>query len=293
MVFQLTTAPPDVDWDEAEVVDEQGRRSDGNPDFVFARLPGQDVIRIPGAADYYVSDHGITCHLVDQRHLYLVEIALLGMVFAFWLERRGTVTLHASVAVVGDAAVGFLGASGGGKTSTLLACLAGGHALLTDDLLAVREESTRVRAERGYPALRLLPEQVERFVGQSPAELALLHPDFEKRRALVGDGGFGRFADGPARLRRLYLPERLTTAGATVHVEPLRPDEAVMTLLRHSFLPREVQRFGWQARRLAQIPGMTRHLQVSRLRYPSGFERLPEVVAAVERDLAGSRLAVT
>lgn len=277
-------APSWVDWSAATVVDEQGRRSDGSPDFVFARFPSHDAIRIPGALDFYVSDDRVTCHVVDGRHGYLVEIALLGMVLAFWLERRGTLTLHASVAVLEGAAVGFLGSSGGGKTSTLLACLARGHALLTDDLLAVRQEEDHVRAERGYPALRLLPEQVARFVGDDHA-LPLLHPAFEKRRVLVGNGGFGRFADGAAPLRRLYLPERGPATHASVVIEPLRADEAVVTLLRQSFLPREVQRFGWQARRLAEMPALVRHLSVARLRYPAGFDRLAEVIAAVERDL--------
>lgn len=293
LVFTCVDETPSwADWSTATVVDEQGRRADGSPDFVFARFASHDAIRIPGAVDFYVFDDRVTCHVVDERHRYLVEIALLGMVLAFWLERRGTLTLHASVAVVDGSAVGFLGSSGGGKTSTLLACLDRGHALLTDDLLAVREQGDHVRAERGYPALRLLPEQVARFVG-SDEDLPLLHPDFEKRRVSVGDGGFGPFADGAAPLRRLYLPERGPAADAPVVIERLRPDEAVMTLLRHSFLPREVQRFGWQPRRLAEMPGIVRHLSVARLRYPSGFARLPEVIAAVERDLGTEACAVS
>lgn len=293
LVFTCVNEPPSwVDWSAGTVVDEQGRRPDGSPEFVFVRFPSHDVIRIPGALDFYVFDDRVTCHVVDDRHGYLVEIALLGMVLAFWLERRATLTLHASVAVLNGAAVGFLGSSGGGKTSTLLGCLARGHALLTDDLLAVREQDDHVRAERGYPALRLLPEQVASFVG-GDHDLPLLHPGFEKRRVLVGDGGFGRFADGAAPLLRLYLPERGPAQDAPVVIERLRPDEAVMTLLRHSFLPREVQRFGWQARRLTEMPGIVRHVSVARLRYPSGFDRLPEVIAAVEQDLGPGDVAVS
>lgn len=285
VVFSCVSgAPPWADWQVAEVVDEQGLRKDGSPDFVFARFPSHDAIRITEAVDFYVSDHEVICHLLDEELRYLVEIALLGMVFAFWLERRGTLTLHASVAVVEDAAVAFLGGSGGGKTSTLVACLARGHALLVDDLLAVREQGGQILGERGYPALRLLPEQADRFLG-GHEDLPLLHPHFTKRRALIGPGAFGRFADGPAPIRRLYLPERLAPVDAEVEIERLRADEAVMALMRHSFLPREMQRFGWQPRRLPGLTTIAAAAPVARLRYPSGFDRLPDVLRHVELDL--------
>lgn len=284
----LTVGGPggdEVDWTTAEQLDVQGRRADGEPDFVFARFPSHDAVRITGALDFHVHDDRISCHVLDPRHEYLVDIAFLGMVMSFWLERRGVPTLHASVAVVDGGAVGFLGNKGGGKTSTLAACMQRGHPLLTDDLLALHRTAAGVAVERGFPALRLWPEQVERFVG--PYEhLSVVHPDFAKRRVPVGPGGFGSFAAGAAPLKALYLPERPADA-VDVEVVRLTDDEAVMALLRHSFLPREVQRFGWQPQRLAVFADVVRTVPVARLRYPSGFPRLPEVVAALERELTG------
>lgn len=284
LVFRcVRQAPGDVDWSGAEVVDEQGRQQDGSADFVFARLEDRDAVRIPGALDFYLSDTEIVCHLVDERHTYLIEIALLGLVLSLWLERRGTTTLHASVVTMDDAAVGFLGTSGGGKTSTLAGCLARGHALLADDLLALREDDGGFLGERGYPALRLWPEQADRFVGHHE-DLPVLHPDFSKRRVVVGPGSFGRFASGPAPLRRLYLPER--HEGSTpVELERVRSDEALMALLRHSFLPREVQRFGWQPRRLGVLARLAATVPVVRVRYPSGFDLLPEMLSQLEADV--------
>ncbi len=280
----VTAAPEEADWQRAQVVDAQGRRADGDPDFVFARLPSHDVVRITGAADFHVFDDRIVCHLLDDRHEYLVDIAFLGMVLAFWLERRGTPTLHASVAIVGDQAIGFLANKGGGKTSTLAACMAAGHALLTDDLLALTGAGAHQRVERGFPALRLWPEQVTHFVG--PYEgLPVVHPDYDKRRVRVGAGGFGRFASTAAPLRRLYLPERLPESAGQIRLEPLPAAEAVMTLLRHSFLPREVQRFGWQPQRLAPFSRLVGTVPVVRLRYPSGLDRLPALVSRLEQDL--------
>lgn len=285
LLVDVTDGPPEgIDWSTARVVDAQGRRADGEPDFLFARFDGYDALRITGALDFYVHDDRITCHVLDRRHEYLIDIAFLGMVMSFWFERRGVPTLHASVAVVDGGAVAFLANKGGGKTSTLAAVLRRGHALLTDDMCALRRAGSSTFVERGFPALRLWPAQVEEFVGPHQ-HLSPVHPDHDKRRVPVGADGFGSFAPAAAPLRALYLPERLPDADRDVEIVRLGPDEAVMALLRQSFLPREVQRFGWQPGRLQAFAEIASTVPVAQLRYPSGFPRLPTVVDAVEREL--------
>lgn len=271
--------PPDA------LVDAQGRRDDGEADFAFFRCEDRDVIRITGATDFTIGDHDIACRLVDGRHAYLVEIALLGMVFALWLERRGVPTLHASAAVVDGRAVGFLANKGAGKTSLAAACVQAGHQMHADDLLALAVSSDTVAVERGWPALRLWPDQIRYFVGYIDG-LPAVHPDYDKVRVPVG-GQFGRFSVGAAPLARLYLPARTDDPQAPVEIARLRPRDAIMALVRHSFLPREVQRYGLQAQRLRHLARALGEVQVKQLRYPTGLDRLPEVVAAVESDLDG------
>lgn len=285
--FCTSEAVSGADWGDAKVVDAQGHRADGLPDFVFARFASHDAVRIADVMDFHVFDDRIVCHLRDDGHRFLVEIALFGMVFSLWLERRGTPTLHSSVATVGGSAVGFLGVKGGGKTSTLAAMLVRGHALLADDLLALRVLQVDIMAERGFPSLRLWPAQAARFVDDWE-RLPFVRPDTTKVRATVGDGHHvGRFAEHAAPLRRLYLPERSETV-ERISLERLRPDLAVMALLRHSFLPHEVQRFGWQPRRLTVLADLAGRVPVLRLRYPSGFDRLPALVERIEADLQGA-----
>lgn len=287
IVFSCGSSPPaGTTWSDATVVATQGEWPDGSTDFTFARFADHDAVRIGEAVDFHVYDDRIVCHLRDERHRYLVEIALLGMVYALWLERRGTPTLHASVATLGGRAAGFLGNKGGGKTSALAACLARGHALLTDDLLAVTRTAEDFQVERGFSSLRLWPEQADHFLGGVDG-LPLVRPDTAKVRTTVGvENSFGRFAVGAAPLRRLYLPERHDDAGLDdVRLEPLPPEQAIMSLLRHSFLPREVHLFGWQPTRLKVLADLVGHVPVVRLRYRSGLERLPAVIARLEEDL--------
>lgn len=269
-------------WDPAVVVDEQRSQQDGPIDFVFARFEDHDAVRIGAVMDFEVHDEAVVCHLYDDAHEFLVEIAFLGMVMALWFERRGRTTLHASVVTVHGSAVAFLGGKGSGKTSIMAACLQRGHPLLVDDLVVLTETVTGFGVERGYPSLRMWPAQAEQLA-VAEEHLSLVRPDTTKVRADVREAlGQDRFAPaGPVPLACLFLLER-RDAEVSVRTARLTPADAVMTTIRNSFLPTEVHRFGWQPRRLAALARLTVAVPVVRLRYPSGYDRLADVVHRVQ-----------
>jgi hypothetical protein len=276
----LSEAPELVEHQPVYV---EGRRADGRPDFEFYTLGDHDIIRITGAMDFHCRPDRIVCELYEPRHRYLIEVALFGMVMSLWLERMGSVTLHASSVAIGDRAVGFLSHQGGGKTSTTAAFLAAGHSLLSDDLLAIQEKDGQPIAQPGYPQLRLWPEQARYFLGSEEGQ-PTFHPAHDKRRVTVGEG-FGSFAGKAVPLARLYLPERMVEADARVVITRLRARDAVMALVTHSFLTREVVRFGLQRSRLALFARLLATVGVFRLAVPQGLEELPRVVAAIEADV--------
>ena len=281
----VDTAPIDVQMDAAtRVLDLPLGAHDGAASISFHQLDGVDVVRIADDADHYVWPDRIICHLHDPSLDWLVEVQLLGMVLALWLERRGTPTLHASTVVVDGSAVAFLGTKGGGKTTAATSLVAAGHPLLVDDLLALELTGDDVLAQPGYPMLRLWPEQVAHFLGAHDP-LPLVHPAFTKRRVAVGHR-FGTHQTTPAPLRRIYLPVRRD--GGEVIVEAIPSREALIETVRHSFLHDAVHSFGLAGTRLAQLAEVLRHASVRRVSYPSGFDRLPELVAAIEADVAES-----
>ena len=84
------------------------------------------------------------------------------------LHRRGRLVLHGSAVDVGGRAVVLLGEKGAGKSTTAAALLARGHALLTDDLVALAERPGG--GSDGLPAvapgptqMKLWPESAEAF----------------------------------------------------------------------------------------------------------------------------------
>ncbi len=276
-------APIEVDWAAHPPIYSANLVSaDGATDIAYHALPGVDVIRVRGAADHYVYPERIVCHVDEPELAWLLEIHLLGMVLALWLERYVGPTLHASSAAVDGRAVAFLGIKGGGKTTAVTGMVAGGHELLVDDLLALEIRAGCVLAQPGYPLLRLWPEQADHFVGGHD-QLPLVHPAYEKRRVDVGE--LGDFHPNAAELARVYLPQR-TSDAETVQIAPVRSSDALISLLTHSFLAEQVHGLGLAPQRLAALAGALSMVEVRSLRYPDGFERLPDLVRAVEADLA-------
>lgn len=284
VTFGCTTAAPvAVDWAaNPSVHDVRSVPTRELPDITYHVAPELDVLRIRGVADHYVQHDRITCHLLDPDLAYLAEIQLLGMVMALWLERRNRPTLHASCVVVDGVAAAFLGSKGGGKTTAAGALLAAGHAFLADDLLALDLRDGAALAQPGYPMMRLWPDQVDHFVGDDPRQLPRVHPSFTKRRVPVGTT-FGTFQPTATPLRRIYLPSPERSGG--VSIEPVRATDALIELVRHSFLREAVHGLGLAGARFHLLAEMLQTVDVRVLRYPQGFDHLPEVVAAVEDDL--------
>ncbi|MFN3648523.1 MAG: hypothetical protein ACK47B_02990 [Armatimonadota bacterium] len=235
-----------------------------------------------------IEDREIRCISGDQVDPDLLEIRLLGIVFALWLELRGVTALHSTASVFGGRAAGFLGVNHAGK-STLAAALSGmGIPLLTDDLLAV-DSGGDVLARPAYPQIRLRRRDAAILTGEGERWRSL-HPRLGKCVIPVG-AEFGTFWDQPAPLARLYLPQRYpaleeVTGLDAVRIEPLPRDEAAMALVRHAFIPKTIHALELHPHRLARVARIVREVPVRRLYYPSGHHHLPRVHDAILRDLA-------
>src|SRR5262249_13269634 len=67
----------------------------------------------------------------------LLRLYVEGMMMATLLFQRGHLVLHASVALLNTRGVGFMGSVGAGKSSTVAALHARGHAVVSDDNAAL------------------------------------------------------------------------------------------------------------------------------------------------------------
>jgi hypothetical protein len=133
--------------------------------------------------------------------------------------------------------------------------------------------------------MRMWPPEAEHFLGHYE-DLALIDPQLSKRRVPVGADSFGSFCGEPQPLGRIYLLDRLRPQqAARVGITPLSPRDAVLELLRYSFMPRLVEAIGLQGRRLQLLTRAAQDVPMRRLSFPSGYRYLPDVCEAILADL--------
>jgi hypothetical protein len=290
LTFTCTlTAPADADWQTAvPLFQSAARLPGGESQLSLYQSAGGFLFRFAGIADFYLWPDRITCHLLDPAYDYLIEIYFLGLIMAFWLEQQSLLPLHASAVVVDGRAVAFLSSNKGGKTSLAAAFLAAGYPLLTDDILPLAQQPAgRFTGYPGYPQMRFWPDQASHFLGHYH-DLPLVHPAHDKRRVAVGQpAGFGRFQPTACPLAVLYLPARTDEAGTPdIQISAVPPREAVIELLRFTFLHTAFTLPAQQTHRFNFLTHFVQHIPLRRLHYPSGWHHLPAVVSRIRQDIA-------
>lgn len=156
-----------------------------------------------------------------------------------------------------------------------------GFRLLTDDLLILEKRDAGWEAHPSYPYMRMWPDEATHFLGDY-TDLPRVRRGVEKRNVAIGEGGFGSFLDASAPLACIYLVSRRPEGDDRgIEIQPVSRSEALIELVRHSFSARLVEAAGLQPARLDRLARLVRAVPVRRLVYPSGFDRLPEVVKSL------------
>ncbi len=246
---------------------------------------GSTYARWDTIGEFVVAADGgrITCRRLDESSLESFQVYLLGQALSFALVRQGFEPLHATVVVIDDQAVAFLGDNAFGKSSLAACFLEAGHRLLTDDLLILRESRNRVLAYPGPPRIKLFPKIARRFPGLSAASRVQMNADTNK---LILPLDEHRRCTRPIALDAIYAlaAPRDACRRPGVSIETLPPREAFVELVKGTFNRRLVsqqrlkRQFDFAAR-------LTNLIAVKRLSYPRAIDRLHEVRAAVLADL--------
>ena len=212
---------------------------------------------------------------VDEQELRLF---LLGPVFAALLHQRGNLVLHASAAAVQGQAIAFLGAPGGGKSTTAAAFVARGYPLVTDDILAISFDGDHMPTTRpAFPFIKIWPQAAE-ALGANVSAAPRVNPLIEKRVHRVGQ----RFAASPLPLGRVYV----LAEGEQTQVEALSPQEAFVELVRHTFVLHLLDTPETASAHFQQCSVLATRVPVRRLIRQSSLDALTALTELVERDLA-------
>ncbi len=206
----------------------------------------------------------------------VLRLFILGPALGVLLHQRGLLVLHASAVELNGGAVAFLGGAGWGKSTLAAALYARGHGVMSDDVTAVELDGPRPTALPGFPQLKLWPEAAA-ALGVSPATLARLHPQLEKRAYDASRG----FPEAPLPLSRIYV----LAEGMSQEVEPIRPQEALLELVRHSYGIRMLQAVR-PSSHFRQCAALASTVPVCRLKVRCSLASLPDLARFVEDDLS-------
>lgn len=227
----------------------------------FQVLGGREIRVTPGAA----------------ATVALIRTYILGTMLAVALYQRGRLVLHASAVDLQGEVVAFIGESGWGKSSMAAALHAQGHTLVADDLAPVDLDAEPPCVAPGYPQIKLTNESAA-ALGIPGEQLVELHPTEGKRGCRLTDG----FARDTLPLRAIYV----LAYGPEQNITPLRPQEAVVELIRHSYPSRLLVSGG--AAHLRQCARLVATVPIYRLSRPQRLSALPDLADLIEEHQPGS-----
>jgi hypothetical protein len=287
-----------VEWNPANtapVFSSLRKSEEGKSILSLYTLDTCQVIRFLEFADFYLWPDRLVCRQHESAPSHLIQSFLFANVLPFWLELKGFVTIHASAVNISGNAIAFLAHSRNGKSTLAASLVREGSSFLTDDVLPIRPQDGAhpggqdgiYWAYPGYPAMRMWPDEAEHFLTEYE-HLERVHPEFTKRYIPVGDEQFGQFCDHPCPLERVYLLERREASNLPtgLEIKHVSHRDAVIEILRYTFITRLAEAVGLAADRFDIISGLVQKVPVRRLVYPSGYEYLPLIRLSILRDLS-------
>lgn len=253
---------------------------DGQPWFSLYLQDGCPVYLVHGTGLFLFGSDRIVIFAEPSKRLLPY---LLGRLFGLWLELSGTLVLHGSCLEFGEKARAFLGFSRAGKSTLSAALNQRGHRLICDDMIPLEPAGEGIRVQPGFPQSRLWPDTGRRFVADFES-FQRVHPSVEKRKIPGAGMGPANFVTSGRTLDRIYILNRVGDTDAVIGAELLTPAQALTELIAMSSAAQELEALGQAKRRLGQLARVVECLQVYRLTYPTGYERLPHVCDFLNTD---------
>ena len=185
--------------------------------------------------------------------------------------------LHGSAVDIGGQGVAFLGESGRGKSTLAASFATEGTRFLTDDGLLLEWVDGRCMIIPSHPSIRLWEDSQDALVNASAA-MAPAVSFTSKARFLAGQGI--AFCDEARPLRRVFFLGEGDAQAPTI--EPLRPAEALIELVKHSFLL-DIEARDMLVRHFDDLTRLAELPIYFRLDYPRDYDALPAVREAIIR----------
>lgn len=273
----LSISRADVDHGTKPPILELGQPRDGRSPYRLFSSEAGPIVSVTGVGEFLVGESRIWYRPVGEVD-NAFRACVLGQVLGLWLELSGRLVFHGASIVVGGRAVGILGLSGRGKSTLAMEFMCRGFEVLGDDKLVVHLEGGRVNCRPAAPWVNVFPDVYE----------VVNHP--RDRQPGVADRGGKVQID----IRRRPSPESAVPlaslfvldsrrSGQKPRLATVASEEALIELVRHSFMVRTISALGLESARLPRLAHIVRLVGFRRLSLVEGFAELPTAVRLIER----------
>jgi len=212
----------------------QDRNEDGNPALSVWKLDGGSHFRIlfHDGAEFVIDREATRIWGAWPESLTLEDAAvyLRGPILGFALRLRGVTCLHAAAVAVDDRALALLGPPGSGKSTTAAAFARLGHAVLSDNIVALVDQRGAFMVLPSFPQILLWPDSVRTLYGSEEA-LPRATPGWDKRFL-----DLTRFHQHPLPLGAVYLLGERLSNSAELEAEAVPRQEAFTGLIANSYM---------------------------------------------------------
>lgn len=185
---------------------------------------------------------------------------LTATIMSFALLLRGTFSFHASAIAIDGKAIIAIGDSGAGKSTTAAAFAKLGYPILSDDLVAIRDDIDRVWVQPSFPMIRLWSRSVAALFGRADAlpEIVPNHPNWNKRYLRL-DPPY-RFQERELPLGGIYFLNSQHSDDDLVQINSVSTQAALLSLVANNYSSPFVTKvdrakeFAMLGRLLQQVP---------------------------------------
>lgn len=267
------------------IVSYQAKPGDRFPDYWAGRGPAGYRLRVDtvGTFDIYADGRRVSCAPTEISSSESIANWFLGPVLGLALALNYNFCLHSSAVQVHNQAVGFLGASGGGKSTLCAGFRKLGMPLVTDDLLLLRHVNGTYLSFPVFMRQRIWTE-TRHFLESGPHQT----PPLSRRKEFL-EMDKRDFPAAPHGIppQVIYLLQPQSPSNQDIEITPLSAQEAMITMIQYTVAARLFDP-SLAARHFAFCAGLAQQVAVRRLSYPHIFSSFPEVQQAILDDLAQS-----
>jgi hypothetical protein len=209
---------------------------------------------------------------------------LVTMILSFTLWLRGGFSFHASALAINGKSIIVMGDSGAGKSTTAAAFALLGYPILSDDLVAIKDDGEKFWVQPAFPMIRLWSQSVAALFGRADAlpEIVPNHHSWHKRYLDLREEGY-QFQDRELPLGGIYLLSSRSSDAAAPWIDSMPIQEALVWLAANNYPSKFLDKNG-RTKEFEFLGKILRQIPVRRVVSSTNIDRLPQLCEAILKD---------